>query len=187
MQTILYITMAFGAVLAILGVVLFAKKGAQGSNTVKMLGFEFQLTGSSLVIFVVGVTTFLYPLLKLDKFIDHDTATGGNGGSGPPLVTTTNTTEPVGSTGGATTTPSRSTVRQIRPVERPSKTHAEIVFEQIKELPHNGDSDTRLLMELEIRETMRNELEKRGMDSTLSDSLDVPSLERLARARGIIR
>ena len=43
-----------GAAFAAAGIVLFAKMGTGGENTVKILGAEFKLAGSALVIFVVG-------------------------------------------------------------------------------------------------------------------------------------
>jgi hypothetical protein len=59
-----YIFMAFGAFLAIVGIVLFKKMGVQGENSVRMIGFEFKLNGSALVIFAVGAVLFLVPVFK---------------------------------------------------------------------------------------------------------------------------
>lgn len=71
MHPIAYAIMTFGAILSLMGIVLFAKKGSRGSNTVKMLGFEFQLMGSSLVIFVVGSVIFMFPILYGEKLPKH--------------------------------------------------------------------------------------------------------------------
>jgi hypothetical protein len=68
MESLIYIVMGFGAVLALTGIALFARKGAEGTNTIKMFGFEFQLAGSALVIFVMGALIFLVPILYNEKF-----------------------------------------------------------------------------------------------------------------------
>lgn len=62
-----YVFVVFGAILTIVGIVLFAKMGTQGTSVVKMMGFEFQLGGSALVIVVVGVALMLVPVLYGDK------------------------------------------------------------------------------------------------------------------------
>jgi acyl carrier protein len=64
-ETVHYIVMAFGALLAITGVVVFVKMGVSGESSIKMFGFEFKLGGSALVIFVLGCLIFLAPLLNL--------------------------------------------------------------------------------------------------------------------------
>jgi hypothetical protein len=46
--------LVLGAIFAIAGIALFAKRGISGQNTIKIAGVEFQLAGSSLVVFVVG-------------------------------------------------------------------------------------------------------------------------------------
>jgi hypothetical protein len=43
-----------GAIFAVAGIALFAKRGISGKNSIKVGGMEFQLAGSSLVVFVVG-------------------------------------------------------------------------------------------------------------------------------------
>jgi hypothetical protein len=43
-----------GAIFAVTGIALFAKRGVSGQNTIKIAGIELQLAGSSLVVFVVG-------------------------------------------------------------------------------------------------------------------------------------
>jgi hypothetical protein len=48
------IALVLGGVFAVVGIALFAKKGSRGKNTIKMFGMEFQLAGSSLVVFVLG-------------------------------------------------------------------------------------------------------------------------------------
>ena len=60
--------MIFGGLLALLGIRLFAMRGAQGTNVIKWHGFEIQLTGSSLVVFVVGAALIVFPILYGDKF-----------------------------------------------------------------------------------------------------------------------
>lgn len=59
--------MAFGVILAVVGVLLFIKMGTQGTSKVKMLGVELQLGGSALVVFVIGVFLFLVPILFEDR------------------------------------------------------------------------------------------------------------------------
>ena len=54
------LVLILGAAFAITGIVLFAKKGVSGKNTIKMLGAEFQLSGSSLVIFVLGCLLIIF-------------------------------------------------------------------------------------------------------------------------------
>ena len=54
------LVLIIGAAFAITGIVLFAKKGVSGKNTIKMLGAEFQLSGSSLVIFVLGCLLIIF-------------------------------------------------------------------------------------------------------------------------------
>jgi hypothetical protein len=46
--------LVLGAIFAVAGIALFAKRGISGQNTIKIAGVEFQLAGSSLVVFVVG-------------------------------------------------------------------------------------------------------------------------------------
>lgn len=70
MESLAYLVMGFGVVLALIGIVLFALKGAEGTSNVKMFGFEFQLGGSALVIFVMGTLIFLVPILYEEKFRD---------------------------------------------------------------------------------------------------------------------
>jgi acyl carrier protein len=62
-----YVVMGSGALLMLIGVVFFAKRGAEGTNTVKMLGAEFQVAGSSLVIFAVGAIFFIIPIVYQDR------------------------------------------------------------------------------------------------------------------------
>ena len=68
MHPVAYALIAFGAALAVTGIVLFARMGAIGTSSVKMLGMEFQLGGSALVIFVVGVALVLLPFLRREDF-----------------------------------------------------------------------------------------------------------------------
>ena len=55
--------MSFGGLVALLGIILFVRMGTQGTSQVRMLGFEFHLGGSALVVFVLGVVVFLAPLI----------------------------------------------------------------------------------------------------------------------------
>jgi len=52
--TIQITVLVLGAIFAGAGIALFAKRGISGQNTIKIAGMEFQLAGSSLVVFVVG-------------------------------------------------------------------------------------------------------------------------------------
>jgi hypothetical protein len=52
--------LTLGAIFAIIGIVRFAKKGISGKNTIKMFGAEFQLAGSSLVVFVLGSILIIF-------------------------------------------------------------------------------------------------------------------------------
>ena len=67
-----YIVIALGAVFALLGIFLFSRHGAHGENKVKLLGAEFQLSGSALVIFVVGAVMVLAPLITADTNLTQD-------------------------------------------------------------------------------------------------------------------
>jgi hypothetical protein len=68
LHPIALVVMGFGAILALVGIVLFSKRGAEGTSSLKVLGFEFQLGGSSLVIFVMGVLLVMLPFIKKDDF-----------------------------------------------------------------------------------------------------------------------
>jgi hypothetical protein len=68
MHPVAYVFFLFGVALVITGIVLFIKMGTQGTSSVKMLGFEFQLGGSALVIFVVGVIIFIFPIVFRSEF-----------------------------------------------------------------------------------------------------------------------
>lgn len=46
--------LVLGALFAVAGIALFAKRGITGKNTIKIANVEFQLAGSSLVVFVIG-------------------------------------------------------------------------------------------------------------------------------------
>lgn len=55
MNTNIQITvLILGAIFAAAGIALFAKRGISGKNSIKIGGMEFQLAGSSLVVFVLG-------------------------------------------------------------------------------------------------------------------------------------
>ena len=60
---ITYIFMAFGVILALLGVILFVKRPAVGRNRIKILGIEFELSTPALVIFILGLGVFVFPFL----------------------------------------------------------------------------------------------------------------------------
>jgi tetratricopeptide (TPR) repeat protein len=68
MHPVSYVVMLFGAILAVTGIVLFARMGTAGTSSVKMFGLEFQLGGSALVIFVVGTVLFLLPIIRRADF-----------------------------------------------------------------------------------------------------------------------
>jgi pyruvate/2-oxoglutarate dehydrogenase complex dihydrolipoamide acyltransferase (E2) component len=57
------VIMAFGAVIALAGLVmLFRGRGQEGRNVVKILGAEFDLSNSAVVVFLAGVAIFVAPL-----------------------------------------------------------------------------------------------------------------------------
>ena len=59
-----YFLMAFGALLAIVGIVLFARKSGSGQNKLKFFGAEFELSAPSLVIFVLGCGLVVFPFIQ---------------------------------------------------------------------------------------------------------------------------
>lgn len=60
MNNLQLVSIALGAIFAVCGIVFFAMgKGAIGDNTIKILGFEFKLTNSALVIFTLGVVLII--------------------------------------------------------------------------------------------------------------------------------
>lgn len=67
-----YFLMALGTILMAVGILIFIKKGAEGHNVLKMIGFEFQLSGSALVIFVIGAVILLIPFLHPDIFHNNN-------------------------------------------------------------------------------------------------------------------
>ena len=69
MPSISYVIMGIGIVFAIIGIILFIFKGAEGQNTLKFGGMEFNLSGSSLVFFVIGVVLLILPIAKNEWFI----------------------------------------------------------------------------------------------------------------------
>jgi len=67
MNTLQITIIILGALFAICGIVFFAVgKGIAGENTIKLLGFEFKLTGSALVIFVLGCVLIIVAL-RIDE------------------------------------------------------------------------------------------------------------------------
>jgi hypothetical protein len=74
MHNFAYLFFIVGIVFMVLGILLFIKKGTAGNSSIKMFSFEFQLGGSSLVVFVIGFLILLVPVIYSDKpiFKDHD-------------------------------------------------------------------------------------------------------------------
>ena len=66
------IFMIFGFGLVVIGIYLFIIKGTEGKNRIKLLGIEFELSGSSLVIFVIGVLLIIFPIFYSEKFPKSD-------------------------------------------------------------------------------------------------------------------
>jgi hypothetical protein len=58
-----YAAMAFGAVVALIGIAVFTRGKIQGENRIRAFGFEAELSTPSLVVFVVGCLIFLSPFL----------------------------------------------------------------------------------------------------------------------------
>lgn len=75
MHPIAFVVMGFGAFLALVGIVLFSKRGAEGTSSLKLLGLEFNLGGSSLVIFVLGFVLVILPFIRKGDFPTVMTAT----------------------------------------------------------------------------------------------------------------
>jgi hypothetical protein len=63
--------MILGLILAAVGIYLFTIKGTEGKNRIKILQIEFELSGSSLVIFVVGILLIVFPIIYGDKFSQY--------------------------------------------------------------------------------------------------------------------
>jgi hypothetical protein len=58
---ITYILIAIGSLFALIGVILFVKRiGSKTSSKIKFLGLEFESTGSSLIIFLVGAAIIAF-------------------------------------------------------------------------------------------------------------------------------
>ena len=74
MQYVLYLVMGFGALIALVGVFLSTKKHASDSHSLKILGFEFQLSGYPMVIFITGCMMFTAP-----PFLHKQIESGNNG------------------------------------------------------------------------------------------------------------
>lgn len=58
-----FAVMAFGALLALIGIVLFWKLVVQDRSSVKVLGVEFKLGGTALIIYVLVLIAFLVPVI----------------------------------------------------------------------------------------------------------------------------
>ncbi len=88
-----HLVMGFGAAVALVGILLFWHRGTEGRNTIKMFGFEFRLAGSALVIFVIGMLTFLAPLIVGDR-LQQDQEPPASAGEGQDIQLVTPTAEP---------------------------------------------------------------------------------------------
>jgi hypothetical protein len=53
-----YLFAGIGALVMLLGIVLFTRDGRKGANTIKFLGAEVSLSAPSLVIFIIGAGPF---------------------------------------------------------------------------------------------------------------------------------
>lgn len=62
---IMYGFFGFGAILTIVGILIFVTKKRSGRNVIKMFGAKFELSTPSLVIFVVGVMLMVFPFLGI--------------------------------------------------------------------------------------------------------------------------
>jgi len=60
-----FVFIAIGICFALAGIILFAKKDDHSTSTIKVSGFEFSTSGSSLVIFVLGVALIVFPFTDL--------------------------------------------------------------------------------------------------------------------------
>ncbi|PYI93871.1 MAG: hypothetical protein DME97_03075 [Verrucomicrobia bacterium] len=67
-----------GAIFAVAGIALFAKRGISGKNSIKVGGMEFQLAGSSLVVFVVGCGLILVAARMQSTAPAQETSGTGN-------------------------------------------------------------------------------------------------------------
>jgi hypothetical protein len=103
MNTVQITIIVLGALFAICGIVFFAVgKGISGDNMIKILGFEFKLTGSALVIFVLGVVL----IITASQMNGGDDKNGGvtNSNNDAPTISGNGNLNragaPVNSTGG---------------------------------------------------------------------------------------
>jgi len=67
-----FVFIAIGTCFALAGIILFAKKDDKNRNTIKALGFEFSISGSSLVIFILGFALIVFPFTDLVKSTPPD-------------------------------------------------------------------------------------------------------------------
>jgi hypothetical protein len=158
--------MTFGSLLSIVGILLFIKMGVQGQSIVKMFGFEFQLGGSALVVFVVGVVIFLIYVIKpvqLNPDFGHE----------PFRPRVNEKKEPV----HIPHTPMGIPPRQQSPL-----TLADL-FEKTKDLP---DGDLRNTVELVISETLCRQGDS-ICDKIINEiGFSLPLLEDFAKRRGFL-
>jgi len=80
MTTIQLIALVLGGLFAVAGIVLFAKKGSRGTNTIKIFGMEFHLAGSSLVVFVLGCL-LVFAALRVNPSAPDPAATSAKKGA----------------------------------------------------------------------------------------------------------
>lgn len=171
MHPIAYVIMTFGAALALTGIVLFAKKGSQGSNTIKMLGFEFQLAGSSLVIFVMGTIMFLFPILYSDRLPAPRQRYPGAKVPAPPR----------------SAMPQRSST--LKPSTDPHKDAKASIAETLRmhrEAVAKGDYVGADLALVEYRLTLEAELEVLGFAASKLKNMTQREITELARREGLI-
>lgn len=66
--------MAFGAALAVVGIILFANKRGhtEGTNKIKFAKFEFELSTPSLFIFLIGCGLFVFPFFVTDSLTEPE-------------------------------------------------------------------------------------------------------------------
>lgn len=67
MHPIAYAVVAFGAFLVLTGIILFLKRGAQGTTSIRILGVEFT-GGPSLLVCVLGVILIILPFIRKEAF-----------------------------------------------------------------------------------------------------------------------
>ena len=86
--------MTFGAALAIVGIVLFARKQGQlqGTNRIKIAKFEFEVSTPSLLIFIFGCGLFVFPFFSPSTSLDDQDSMRAS--DGEPALTLPLTSDP---------------------------------------------------------------------------------------------